>query len=227
MNNSNQYFFSIIIPTYNVENIINSTLNSILNQTFNNYEILIIDNLSSDKTLEIASSYNDKRIKIFFENDSGIYDAMNKGIKLSSGDWIYFLGCDDELFNKNVLYDIQKIIKEFECDIIYGNVFNLKLNKKYDGEFSFSKILKKNICHQSLFFKKSVFDKIGLFDLKYKIYSDWDHNIKWFSSNSISKKYIDIIIANYGGNGYSSSHIDSLFLKEKILPLRKKFRLFL
>jgi len=83
-------YLSIIIPTYNCENTISNCLNSILTQSYVDFEILIIDGASKDTTLEILKKYDDKRLKIVSEPDKGIYDAMNKGLKIANGNWIYF-----------------------------------------------------------------------------------------------------------------------------------------
>ncbi|MDR2410857.1 MAG: glycosyltransferase, partial [Bacteroidales bacterium] len=83
---------SIIIPTYNSSKTINRCLDSILCQSYSNYEILVMDGLSSDNTLELVKAYNDRRIQIYSGKDNGIYDAMNKGIALAKGEWLYFSG---------------------------------------------------------------------------------------------------------------------------------------
>src|SRR2546422_844446 len=95
--------FSIILPTFNSAAQIATALESILNQTFNDFEILVLDGCSGDNTIEIAKSYKDTRIRIWSEKDEGIYDAMNKGIEKATGKWLYFLGSDDELYNNAIL----------------------------------------------------------------------------------------------------------------------------
>src|SRR4051812_5182325 len=103
-------FFTIIIPVFNSEKTIDIAIGSVLNQQYTSYEVLIIDGLSKDNTLEKVRSYNDARIKIHSEKDSGIYDAMNKGIAKATGTWLMFLGSDDELHDNNVLADIHDAI---------------------------------------------------------------------------------------------------------------------
>lgn len=97
---------SIIIPTYNSASVLPRALDSIICQTFTNWEVLIMDGISTDDTLKMAQSYNDSRIRIYSEPDNGIYDAMNKGINKANGEWLYFLGSDDCLFSKDVLSNI-------------------------------------------------------------------------------------------------------------------------
>lgn len=208
---------TLIIPTYNASKTLHTALESILEQTFTNFEILIIDGLSTDNTVELAKSYQDKRIRIISEKDNGIYDAMNKGIRLAEGEWIYFIGSDDRLFDNTVLETIQISISKYNYDVIYGDIFSTRFNGRYNGEFTFKELLSRNICHQSIFFKKSVFEITGFFDSKYRGHADWDHNFKWFLNPLIAKKYIDIVVAEYADGGFSSMNNDVMFEKDKVI----------
>jgi glycosyltransferase involved in cell wall biosynthesis len=209
--------FSIIIPTLNSSNTLSEALESITHQLFTDFEILIIDGISTDNTIEIANSFCDHRIRVFSERDNGIYDAMNKGIRLAKGDWLYFLGSDDRLFNSMILLRIYETISENKFDVLYGDVNSLRFNGRYCGEVNDQRILSQNLCHQSIFFKKSVFKNIGFFNLKYKSHADWDHNMRWLLSKNISKAYINLVIAEYADGGYSSLNYDLRFEKDMIL----------
>lgn len=211
---SHQVLFSIILPTYNSEETLGGTLNSIFRQKFIDFEIIIIDGNSNDRTLSIVAEFTDKRLIVKSEKDSGVYDAMNKGINLSSGKWVYFLGSDDTLYDDEVLEFIANQINEKD-DIIYGNVMSEPLNGLYDGVFTMDKLFNRNICHQAIFIRKTVFEKTGLFDLKYLLQSDWDHNIKWFMDKTICKRFVDRIIAYYSGTGLSTKKRDLEFEKDK------------
>ena len=141
---------------------------------------------------------------------------MNKGIRIATGDWIYFLGSDDTLYDKNVLRNIFEIIAGCNCDVLYGNVFTSISKKIYNGEFTREMLFNENICHQSIFLKKSIFDKIGLFNLKYKVFADWDSNFKWFYNNNIRHKYYNVIVANYSEDGMSNTIKDYPFLRDRL-----------
>ncbi|TVZ53384.1 glycosyltransferase family 2 protein [Dokdonia sp. Hel_I_53] len=210
-------FFSIIIPTYNAQKKLNFALNSLLQQDFKDFEIIIMDGASSDMTLNVINYYasEDSRIRVFSEEDLGIYDAMNKGIIKGRGQYLYFLGSDDILFGDKVLSQIFEVLQENAVDVLYGNVFSSRFDGLYDGLFTASKLYNKNICHQSIFFKRSVFQTIGVFDLKYKSQADYDHNLKWFFSDKLSHSYSKITIANYADGGFSSLNNDLLFIKNK------------
>jgi glycosyltransferase involved in cell wall biosynthesis len=213
-------FFTIIIPTFNSAKFIEKCLNSVFNQTFSGFEILIIDGVSNDNTLDICKSYNDSRIKIISEKDDGIYDAMNKGIKLAKGNWLYFLGSDDILFNNLVLEKVAKFITKAKVSIVYGNV---KINGKtgwtnnslvYDGEFNLKKILIKNICHQAIFYSKSIF-KDEFYNLKYNVCADYDLNLKLFKKYKF--KYMAITTATFTGGGTSTINSDLNFNKANVV----------
>jgi hypothetical protein len=136
---------------------------------------------------------------------------------LAKGNWIFFLGSDDKLFNSNVLQLIIDEISNNDYDVIYGDVYSTRFCGRYDGEFNYLKIMSQNICHQAIFFKKTVFKKTGLFNLRYKSHADWDHNMHWFLSPAISKMYYNCIIAEYADGGFSSLTNDPKFENERIL----------
>jgi glycosyltransferase involved in cell wall biosynthesis len=209
-------FFSIIIPTYNSEATLSRALDSIVSQTFQNYEILIIDGLSSDNTKSLVEAYriNHSYIRWFSQKDNGIYDAMNNGIINSRGKWLYFIGSDDFLFDNHVLFNVLSHIED-KVQGVYGNVFSAIHNSLYDGKFTYEKLRHKNICHQAIFFKKVVFEKVGNFDVSYRVLGDWHHNIRWFYNDDIPIQFIDLTIAQYSDGGYSSLHRDEKFSATK------------
>jgi len=220
--------FSIVIPAYNAANCLSETLDSISAQTYKDYEALVIDGASTDGTRKILKDYEKKfdgRLRWISEKDSGVYDAMNKGIDVARGDWIYFLGSDDVLYSSDVLEKVSNEIEESNPDVIYGNVKWGNTGKIYDGKFSALKLIQENICHQSIFFKKSLFDKFGKYDTKYKVLSDHVFNMQWFNDESVRRKYVDLIIAKYNIDGQSSrSNVpDKEFTKDRDKLIEKYF----
>lgn len=214
-------FFSIIIPTFNSEKTLNQCLNSIITQTFHNYEILLIDGLSTDSTIGIISKYSIKfpKIHMISEKDNGIYDAMNKGIKIAKGEWVYFLGSDDKLSSVNILQEIFNYDKK-DFQVVYGNVKVIgntswaKDGDIYDGEFNLRKLLKKNICHQAIFYKKGYLkNQIGFYNTDYKTCADWDFNLRCWAKRAFL--YLNITIVDfYAGGATTTSDIDEKFLKD-------------
>ncbi|MCF8383972.1 MAG: glycosyltransferase [Chlorobium sp.] len=216
---------SIITPTYNAEKYIRKCILSVASQSYTNKEHLIIDGSSTDQTLDIIEKHaaQHPHIRFITEKDNGIYDAMNKGIGLSDSDWLYFLGSDDVLLDNRVFTDILKSSEAEISDVVYGNVQWGQEGFAYDGEFSCLKLMEKNICHQSIFFRKTVFDRLGLFNVRYKVLADWEFNMRWFGNPHIRKKYLDRIIALYQPGGYSTNNKDQLFLHDKENLIRKSF----
>lgn len=205
--------FSIIIPTYNCSELLEETLHSIFCQNKDLFECIIVDGNSKDDTLKTILKYkNDypEAIKYITENDNGIYDAMNKGIELSSGEYLYFLGAGDILVH-NCLDKVKSYLT-YSLEMIYGNIISFKDKSVFGSERSLDKLLLSNISHQAIFYRKSIFDILGKYNLKYHIYADYYFNINVFLTNSISKKYIDINISEYRGDGVSDNYVDKDFI---------------
>jgi GT2 family glycosyltransferase/glycosyltransferase involved in cell wall biosynthesis len=186
-------------------------LNSICRQKYPSIEILIIDGCSTDSTIEIAKSMLTGFDNVILsEIDNGIYDAINKGIEFSTGEYIIVLGSDDILYNDNVLNNIFGLNFEY-ADFIYGNVINKSTGAIYDGKFDILKLLDKNICHQAIFYHKTVFEKLGNYNAEYRVCADFLFNIKCFNSGYISIRYIDEIVSVYCDTGFSTKIVDELF----------------
>jgi glycosyltransferase involved in cell wall biosynthesis len=194
-------------------------------------EVLLIDGLSSDNTIDIAREFASKYnyIKFISEKDDGIYDAMNKGIKMAKGEWFYFLGSDDKLFNENILSDIFLKINTKQIKIIYGNVLIngdagwAQDGQIYDGEFSLSKLInEKNICHQAIFYNKTVFEKCGIFNTRYNICADWDMNLRLWATFPFY--YIDTVIAVFNGGSTSYRIANNYDDTEKWLNIINDFK---
>ncbi len=210
---------SIIIPTYNSASVLPKALDSIVGQTFTDWEVLVMDGVSTDDTLKVAQSYNDRRIRIYSEPDKGIYDAMNKGIKKARGEWLYFLGSDDWLLNNNVLHNVFAQDTD-SYDVVYGEVEAPHLASMHSGEWSLDTI-DYNRCHQAILYKRTIFKRLGTYNQKYRIWADYDLNLKWFFDEKIRKKHIQTIIAHFSQGGYSTQGDTTM---QKDLPSIKLVR---
>ena len=198
---------TIITVCVNAEKTIKDTIESVLKQSYKDFEYIIVDGKSSDDTLKIISKYQDKRIKLISEKDKGLYDAMNKGIKLATGDIIGTINSDDILASENIF---QTVIENFDenTDVIYANI------KYYNEDFSkvkrdFISGTKENeyFCpaHPSMYVRKEIYQRIGTYNTSYKIASDFDFMVRC-NLNNVRYKYIDkyFVYMRYGGksNGF-------------------------
>lgn len=213
---------SVIVVTYNAAEYIEHAVRSFLEQTYENKELVIIDGDSKDETLQIIEKNQSEKIRWISEPDKGIYDAMNKGIGIAKGEWIYFLGADDYFIDKNVL---EKLFgpENKEIEILYGDVYSVLLQRNYDGPTSIEKLLFSNLCHQSIFYRKTVFEKAGLYDLRYKLFSDWEFNVRCFIDFKFITKYVPVVIANYAASGLSTVYGDTLFMQDFLIPKNLKY----
>ena len=207
----NSSLITVIIVVYNAKYTIKFTIDSILNQTYKQIEIVIIDGQSTDGTIEIVKSYGEKINYFSSEKDNGVYDAMNKGISASNGEWILFLGADDILYDENILSSIFIADKYNEIDFLYGDVVLTSNQKIYGGERTYMSLVNKNICHQSIFYKKTIFDKIGKYNLDYKILGDFDFNLRAFENTTLKSQYVKKTISLYNNKGLSSYTLDKNF----------------
>ncbi|WP_298236998.1 glycosyltransferase family 2 protein [uncultured Algibacter sp.] len=224
--------FTIVIPTFNSEETFNSCLRSLKNQTFKDFEVLIIDNLSTDDTLNIANQHQKKiaDMTIFSEKDYGIYDAMNKGIEIANGKWLFFMGSDDTLYSNTVLENVSKITDNTKAKVVYGDVRILgdagwaKNGDIYAGEFTIPKLLNQNICHQAIFYNTQfVKEEIGNFNLEYKKSSDWDFNLKCWAKQPF--EYVNLIVANFKAGGFSTDSFDAQISNDFLDNVLKYFRI--
>ncbi|HMK24618.1 MAG TPA: glycosyltransferase family 2 protein [Chitinophagaceae bacterium] len=208
----NRILLSIIIPTFNAAHNLRELLPVIARQTFQQYEILILDNFSTDGTPGIIKERQagDTRIRYISEQDKGIYHAMNNGIELAKGDWVYFMGSDDSFYDTNVLSVVASNFDK-EYDIVYGNVMWVPDHIIEQGEWGYKELLGRNINHQRIFYKRSLFQQYGAYDLRYKIAADHALNIRLFCNPEVKKKYIPSIVAAYHSGGFSAEKTDEVF----------------
>lgn len=212
---------TIIIPTFQAEKTLQASLDSVLGQDFQDLEVLVMDGGSRDGTTAIVrqAALRDSRIRLISEPDKGVYDAMNKGIREAHGTWLYFLGSDDFLYDPKVFSAAFAFAGHDEADFLYGNVVSPSYKGVYDGQFDIAKLLLRNISHQAIFYRRTIFERIPAYNLRYKGYADWDLNIRIFMDKNVRVRYIGGTIARFGPDGLSSRH-DILFLREVLFPAK-------
>ncbi|MGL2778354.1 glycosyltransferase family 2 protein [Helicobacter pylori] len=214
---------SVITACFNSEKTIEDTILSVLHQTYKNIEYIIIDGSSADSTLGIIQKYRDQIACVVSEKDKGIYDAMNKGIKRASGDIIALLNSDD--FYKDE-FVIEKVVHEFEkkhCDSVYADLVFVKPDRlekvvRYyeSGEFNPKTLLYGVVpAHPTLFVKKAIHERYGLYKTDYKISADFEMIIRLFVVQKISFSYLKEVLVIMRTGGVSANGFKSLLLRNK------------
>lgn len=212
---------SIITATYNSAKTISDTIESVLSQQYKNLEYIIIDGFSKDNTIDIVKSYvnkSDISIKWISEKDNGIYDAMNKGIQMATGEVIGILNSDDFYTDNNVLSLVaDEFEKNNELDAIYGDIHFVdsdNLNKCV--RYYSSKIFKRSLmrlgfmpAHPSFYMRKPRFKEIGLYKTNYKIAADFEFLLRAIYVKRIKTKYLPIDMVTMRTGGVSTSGISS------------------
>lgn len=211
---------SIITVCYNCESEIRKTLDSVSNQIDNNFEYIIVDGKSADKTLDIVNEYKNiiDNMIVISEEDQGIYDAMNKGVRSASGEYILFLNGGDVFYNADVTSKIMNLLQR-DYDVIYGNIVTDGKIIRYDNYNLFDLIyLGRTICHQAIFAKRDLLLRVP-FDTEYMICADRDWLIKMFKMNKKIYYANDLVVAVYDTTGISST--SPLLWEEKLEIIKK------
>ena len=216
-------FFSFLMPTFNSQEFIEDALNSLMRQTYHQFEVIIQDAGSSDATLSILKTYNDKRIRIFSEKDSGIYDALNKGIEKSIGKYVGILHSDDILRDEHTLERLADTIELSKSDFIYCDLVYVdradvsKVHRIWKaGKFTSDKLRWGWMPpHPTTLVKREVFDRYGRYNPQFKICGDYDFMVRILSQSELTVTYHPDVVTLMRTGGTSNN---------SILPALIKFR---
>ena len=221
MNKANALRLSIITVVYNSFKTIRDSINSVLSQSYKNFEYIIIDGGSNDGTLDVICEYRNNIDILISERDNGIYDALNKGIKVATGDVIGILHADDVYFNENTLSDINKTFSnKITLDGVYGNLLYTKQNDLSKIQrYWRSKEFNKNLLifgwmppHPTLFLKKEVFVKFGIYNTKFKISADYDFILRIFTKK-LEIKHLQSVVCKMRLGGKSNVKFTNILIK--------------
>lgn len=222
---------SIITVVYNSVNFLEGSIKSIASQDSKNYEHIIIDGGSTDGTLDIIHDYESQIHQWISEPDKGLYDAMNKGIRLAKGEYIWFINSGDKLYNNQTISTIESIIQQNSSpDILYGETViidendneiglrRLKTPTNLNSKSLFNGLV---VCHQSFIIKRNIASE---YNLKYKIAADYDWVLRGLK-NSKTVINSNLILSKYLDNGFSKNNIPKA-LKERFGIMAKEFGWF-
>jgi len=215
---------SIITVTYNCVSVLTDCLNSVASQSHNNIEHIVIDGASTDGTLSLLNSKIDRLATLVSELDEGIYDAMNKGIKIAKGDIIGFLNSDDFYANNEV---ISKVVSEFKkepsldacyADLIYVNQSNTsKIVRNFKSSEFRQGLFSKGWCppHPTFFVRRSVYERYGNFDLNYRIASDVDLMMRFLEIHKVKFCYIPKVWVKMRMGGITNKNLKNIWLQNQ------------
>lgn len=207
---------SLITPSYNSAKTISRTIDSVVAQNYFDLEYIIIDGASTDDTFKVIEGYREKiNIKFVSEKDNGIYDAMDKGIRMATGDIIGILNSDDLFDNDKVLKTVNEAFADSEIDAVYGDIkyFSDDANRttRYwrAGKYRESKLNNGWIIpHPALFVRKAVYDKYGLYNIDFKIAGDYEFILRALKINKIKVKYIPSVFVRMYDGGISGRNLE-------------------
>ncbi len=214
---------SIITVVYNNAKTIKDAIESVLSQTYKDIEYIIVDGASRDGTVEIIESYGDRISKFITESDNGLYDAMNKGIKLASGDIVGILNSDDFYIDEFVIEKVVKVFKEKKvdslfADLVYVKPDNLEKTVRY---YDSSKFHPEKFAygwmpaHPTFFVKRAIYEKYGLFKTDYIIAADYELLVRFLYRYRVSYHYLQEVITKMRTGGVSTNGIKSNWILNK------------
>lgn len=205
-------FFSIIIVCLNSGQRLYDTIDSILEQTYPNYEVIIKDGGSKDGSVKaLAERYTDVRLHVYTKKDSGIYDAMNQAVALANGTYFLFLNTGDNFYNAKVLEKINAEIKRLQkeghqADIVYGNLYHKAQETVIyaSPEINDFTCYRNVPCHQTCFYHRTMFD-MRAYRPEYTVRADYEHFLWCFYERKAEILYVPVVVASYEGGGYSET----------------------
>ena len=209
--------FSVVVPTWCSAELIYPLLDSLASQTARDFEVVVSDGASTDGTVQVVETFRSRlpHLVIDSRKDSGIYDAINRGIMLARGRWILIMGADDQLAGCDVMERLRVIVQGCEEQFVYGdirvsgNTWTLPQGARYGGRFTLARILAQNICQQSILYRRDIFGTLGPFNTRYPLCADWHFAMRVF--NSLPTRWVDLVISVYDTTGSSSQAADEQF----------------
>jgi len=201
---------SVITVCYNAEAVIANAVRSTLDQSYADIEYVIVDGGSTDETLAILEPFRDRIACFKSEKDEGIYDAMNKGVSLATGDYVIFMNSDDRFASPKA---IQSAVDQgMTADIVYGDADFVDEATGVTTHRRFPPATKRffcfdNLCHQAVFYKRSAFDRVGKFDTSFRVVADYEWFLRALTVHGLSFQHVNVDVAVYRLGGFSRQHL--------------------
>jgi glycosyltransferase involved in cell wall biosynthesis len=222
---------SVITINYNDKKGLKKTIDSVVSQTFKDFEFIIIDGGSNDGSVSVIEENKDEISYWVSEPDSGIYNAMNKGIKAATGDFVIFMNSGDCFYSNTVLEEVLPDLQD-DFDIYYGDCYRVTGNnlKKwaFPEKLSFSFFYSSSLSHQSTFIRRKLFYKFFMYNENFRIVSDWEFFIYAICKENTPYKHLDKVISNFDFTGISSNKNNKEIDKtERVITLKEFFPSFI
>ena len=211
---------SIITTTKNSAQTIEATLRSVAEQSYQQFEYIVVDGASNDHTMNIIDRYRPIISHVISEPDTGLYDALNKGIKIASGDYIGILNSDDVYASKNTLEQVVEILTAKSVDALYGDVTYFegadphRVSRYYSSSHFHPSRLKWGLmpAHTSLFLKSDIFRQYGYYKTDYKIAADFEFMCRIFKDQSLHSAYMEEVLIRMKSGGASTKNLAHKFI---------------
>ena len=212
--------FSVITVTYNSSETLQDTLSSVADQSLPAIEHIVIDGASKDNTDEVIRLHGSHVVNYISEPDFGIYDAMNKGLKLATGEVVCFLNAGDFYIDSGVLERVDKVMNLEDLDIIYGDVAYFRgenkknIIRRYKSEYFHPRLLIKGFmpAHPAFFMRRDIYQRIEPFRINYKIAGDFEMMVRIFSDNNLRFRHMQEVLTMMRLGGISNMGIKSFIV---------------
>lgn len=206
---------SVVLPTYNSAALVDQALQSLAGQTWRDFEVVVSDGGSQDNTLDRVRTFTLRlpALTVLSRPDRGVYDAINLGIQAARGQWCLVLGSDDRLHAADTLARIAECLLATDAPMVYGDVRMMAVNGhrvppggRYAGAMPLPRLLRANICQQAIFYRRTLFEALGGFELDYPVLADWEFNLR--VAFRFPTEWVDIVITDYAATGLSAQRAD-------------------
>lgn len=202
--------FSVISVCWNSAETLSTTMQSLQEQGYQDYEWIVVDGASTDHTMVIVNQFKGPLGAVVSEKDTGIYSAMNKGVSLARGEYLYFLNSDDKFSDSSVLADIADVLATTPAiDLLYGSVVYQQPNGRMLRSFEHidrQTLPYEDLCHQAVFARRSLFEEIGGFNERFRTNADYDWLLRVFNAGKRTR-YIDRTVAIFKTGGAHMQNI--------------------
>lgn len=221
---------SVVIPTFRAASVLPGALQSLAGQSWRDFEVVVADGGSDDATVSVAEAHRASlpALKVLSRRDRGIYDGMNRGVAASSSPWFLVLGADDRVHAPDTLARMAEVLQAApdEVVLVHGDVRMMGPNAtgtppfgRYGGPFDAERLQTTNVCQQAIAYRRTLFERLGGFDLRYPLHADWAFNLR--AALAGPWQWVDLVVADYAVDGASSRSEDAAFRGDRPRLLRR------